>query len=236
MIRLATVEMNSSAEPMKRRRNARPGGERDHHGRHHDDQRRAAASVQRAAEVADRLRLEQAAEPVQRDAVHREGQAAIRPLERQHQDGERRAVEEQHEQREEGRSSQKRGPRRPVTSQLLPDIDQRAAWRRSSTAPPPAAPPHWPRPRDIAAARCRSSIISADRGALSAAHQPHGDEVAHHHGDDEDRADGDAGLAQRHDDVRAALPAEAPPSSAASSRRRSMRIMVLKIGVTMNSV
>ena len=36
----------------------------------------------------------------------------------------------------------------------------------------------------------------AGRGDLLAAHHAEGDEVAHHDGDDEDRADDDAGLGQ----------------------------------------
>ena len=41
----------------------------------------------------------------------------------------------------------------------------------------------------------RVSIDLAGGGDLLAAHHAEGDEIAHHDGDDEDRADGDAGLA-----------------------------------------
>jgi hypothetical protein len=47
------------------------GGERDHHRYHHDDQPKQQRTGQRATEVAHRLWLEQACEPVQRDTVHR---------------------------------------------------------------------------------------------------------------------------------------------------------------------
>ena len=75
----------------------------------HDDGRRPSPSGracserrEAGAEIADRLRLEQVGEPVQRHAVEREGQAAVRALEAQDEDRRQRAVEEQHEQREEG--------------------------------------------------------------------------------------------------------------------------------------
>ena len=46
-----------------------------------------------------------------------------------------------------------------------------------------------------------------DRGALSAAHLPHDEVVAHHLGDDQQRAERDAGLGKRDDDVAHDLPA-----------------------------
>ncbi len=54
--------------------------------------------------------------------------------------------------------------------------------------------------------------------------------------DDEDAADGHAGLGKRNDDVTERLQPVAPASRAASISDLSMRISVLKIGVTMNSV
>ena len=66
------------------------------------------------ADVDDATAGEEFLEPMERDAVHREGQAALRPLEAEHEDGEHGAVEEQHEGREEGRADEEGGGGREV--------------------------------------------------------------------------------------------------------------------------
>ena len=75
------------------------GHQRHDHGHHHHHQAERQRAAERAAEIAHRLLLEQVGEPVQRHPVHREGQAAVRPLEGEDDDGRDRPVEEQHEER-----------------------------------------------------------------------------------------------------------------------------------------
>src|SRR5205085_10003 len=81
----------------------------EHHGEHHHHD----AEPQRAAEgrpdVNDAEALPQLGEPVQRYPVERKREAALRPLKREDDDGDHRAVEEQHEQPEQEREPVERG-------------------------------------------------------------------------------------------------------------------------------
>jgi ATP-dependent Clp protease adapter protein ClpS len=52
----------------------------------------------KAAPMSTMPALEQLAEPDQRNAVHRKGQAAVGALEREHHDRDHRPVEKQHKQ------------------------------------------------------------------------------------------------------------------------------------------
>ena len=79
------------------------GGQREHHGQPHDHARQGERTCERPLEIPDHLRLEELPEPVQRHAVHREGESAVDPLERQDDNRDDGSVHEHHEQREEER-------------------------------------------------------------------------------------------------------------------------------------
>src|SRR5260221_638759 len=63
---------------------------------------------ERGADIDDAAARPQLLKPVQRDAVHRKRQAALRALKRQDEDRDRRPIEKQDEQREEGTEPIKR--------------------------------------------------------------------------------------------------------------------------------
>src|SRR6056297_3094742 len=94
----AQVEQQRRAcKPFAKRQ---PRQNRDRHARHHHHQSEREGPTDTATDITHGLFFEQVAEPVQRDAVHRKGEATLRPLETPDAYGLDRAVEKQHEQPE----------------------------------------------------------------------------------------------------------------------------------------
>ena len=197
-------------------------------------------------EVAGALLSEQRVEPVQRDAAHRESQAAGRALERQDVDRQHRPVEEQHEEARRTRPADRRTCGRrsrrwrcivpPSARQLRPHVDDPEDDRDHQRDDDDQEDCAGGGGRIVAAGRSRSSWPRRPRRSGRRSSRDH-EEIAHDQGDDEDRAERDAGLRQReHDSPRS--PARAwrrhrPPPRSATDRCAAME---LKIGTIMKSV
>ena len=120
----------------------------------------------------------------------------------------RRAVEEQHEQPRTAATGGRRcgdGPRAASAQSSSPHVDDLAQGHDHQDHGEQEDHGVGGGRRELQVAELGRDRL-ADRGHLAAAQHVHGDEVAHDDGDDEDRADDDAGLHQRQDDVADGLP------------------------------